>query len=657
MIFNKRNSIVAFALIVLMTIGSILPVMAVNPAQRFNDVPPNHFAFEAINWVSDPNNGIGAFMIGNAAGNFNPNNTLNKFEAAQIFAMAAGFRHLTELLPPDEQAVFARAEAQNMPFLENMASQFSSGWISGANREIAFLMYRGILTQTDVQNFVTRVGQAEQRPLLTRQEAIAWTVRLIGDSSQAQLLTLPQPNPFADDAQINIAFRRYVYHARNEGIIQGGGGNFDPAGHFTRAQMATVFFNALANRQTTTQQGTNQGGGVVTINGTITAMHHDTQVTITSAGGTETFSFASNAVIMVDNVQRTASFLQSGMTATVLVNAQRQILSIRASHADTPATTPTQPTTPSATLQVDEGFVENITLTPQTITIRTQRVNIIGQVINESRIFSVAPNATITRGGEATYLRYVQVNDIVFFGFSGGVIYEMELMERERTIRGELIEARPADTVGGNPTLTVQVESGTTYELRATSGTTFTRGHVHNLSWSDLRIGDNIVAYVEFDRLLSVAATGIRSNTSGRLTEIRITERNAEITILNPDGNLVTLIVMPGIFDIYTLRIGMQLEIALDSREVIEITIMGSTQGQNPVVLGFIQSIRADGSIVVVSGQGTSQTTHTIQTNTSTTMTRGGTTLVFADLRVNMNVHVVMTAPQSNVAQSITVLP
>jgi len=647
---KKTNRVIAFALTVLMTLASIAPItiMAAQP-QNFRDVPPNHFAFEAINWVSDPANG--AFMVGDASNNFNPNNNLNKFEAAQIFAMAAGFRHITHTLPPAEQAVFTRSWNQYRPFLENLSNQFSQ-WGVGTDREIAFLLYQGILTQNDVQRFVTRVGQTEQRPLLTRQEAVVWTVRLIGSSSEAQALTLPQPNPFNDDAQISAAYRRYIYYARNAGIIQGAGGNFDPTGHFTRAQMATVFFNALANNQTQTgQAGTTQSGAPATVYGTITTTHLDTQVTITSATGTETFTFAPNAVVMVDNVQRTPGFLQPGMTATVLVNAQRQILSIRASTQTAQATPP-----PAQALQTDEGFVTAVTLAPATVTIRTQRVSITGQVIDETRAFNIAPNAEITRGGEVTYLSYVQEGDIAFFGFAGNTIHELNLMERERTLRGVLLESRPADTIVGMPTLVLEVGERT-YELRVTTSTEFSRGHVQNLNWNDLRIGDSIVAYVEFDRLLTVHATGTRSNTSGRLTEIRITERNSEISVIQPDGNRATFIIMPGVFDVYTLRIGMQLEIQLDSREVISIRVISGAQGQDPVILGFIQSIRADGSIVVVEGQGTAQRSHTIVINNSTTMTRGGSTLAFADLRVNMNLHIVMTGPQSNVARSITVLP
>ncbi|MCL2456185.1 MAG: hypothetical protein FWD19_01395, partial [Defluviitaleaceae bacterium] len=54
------------------------PVANFAQTATFRDVPVTHFAFEAINWVSDPENG--AFMVGDASNNFNPARHLSKFE-------------------------------------------------------------------------------------------------------------------------------------------------------------------------------------------------------------------------------------------------------------------------------------------------------------------------------------------------------------------------------------------------------------------------------------------------------------------------------------------------------------------------------------------------------------------------------------------------
>ncbi|MCL2047520.1 MAG: S-layer homology domain-containing protein, partial [Defluviitaleaceae bacterium] len=96
---------------------SQLPLLAQSPT--FRDVPISHFAFEAVNWVSNPENG--AFMVGDAANNFNPTRNLNKFEAAQIYAMAAGYRHSAATLSPAEQDILTRSFETWRPLLDDLA--------------------------------------------------------------------------------------------------------------------------------------------------------------------------------------------------------------------------------------------------------------------------------------------------------------------------------------------------------------------------------------------------------------------------------------------------------------------------------------------------------------------------------------------------------
>ncbi|MCL1843898.1 MAG: S-layer homology domain-containing protein [Defluviitaleaceae bacterium] len=654
-LLNRKRAI-SFTMAVLMILSLLTPVFA--QTATFRDVSTGHFAFEAINWVSDPANG--AFMVGDAGNNFHPGRHLNKFEAARIFAMAAGFRHTTHNLPPAEREVFTRSFETHRPFLENMASQFST-WNRTVDREIAFLMYRGIITNADVQTFVNRVGQTENHPLLTRQEAVTWMVRLVGQSAHAQTITLPHPNPFRDDALITPAFRRYIYHAREIGISQGAGGYFNPAGHLTRAEMAVIFHNALANLPETTPIITD--GQPATITGTITNVFHDTHVSILSGAGTDTFAVAQNAVVMIDNVQRTVPFLRSGMPVTVLVDANRQIISLvaRSEAGPTPGAnvgTSTPATAPNLAHLSDEGVVIAITESPmQTVTIRTQRVRVTGQIIDEDRIFTFAQNAAITRGETPAQFTDIQTGDIAFFNFNGSVIQALELMERERTIIGELLEVRPPERQEGTPVLIVEEPGGRAYELRVMPATTFSRDAAENLDWYNLRIGDKITADVEFDRLVRVHAEGERSEAEGRLNTIRISERNTQITITLENGIPTTFYVAPGVFDVYSLRIGMNLRVNLDSREVISLTVRGGNQ-QTTAILGFIQSINATNTVItVVEGHGVNSRTHSITINNSTEITRGGAILNSAGLRVNMNVYIVQTTAQSGLAQSITVLP
>jgi len=105
------------------------------------------------------------------------------------------------------------------------------------------------------------------------------------------------------------------------------------------------------------------------------------------------------------------------------------------------------------------------------------------------------------------------------------------------------------------------------------------------------------------------------------------------------------------------LRIGQTLNVMLDSREVIDINVQGLNIANSTTILGYIQTIHPNGNITVVEGQGSARRTVVLTINANTVITRAGVTINRNELRVNMNVHITIPAPQSTVAQSITVLP
>ena len=651
MYIKKQNRLIAIILTLLIVI-SILPVTAQTTA-TFRDVPTNHFAFEAINWVSNPDNG--AFMVGDAGNNFNPNRTLTKFEAAQIFAMAAGFRHSTANLPAAERDMINRSFETWRNFLDTMDEQYSR-WSRIFDREIAFLLYRGILTVNDVDGFISQVGQVEEINLLTMEDAVVWLIRLIGRHSHAQALTLPFHTPFRDEARVSTGNLRSVYYAAEAGIIEGGSRYFNPTHSITRANLAVLFFNALSDPTDDSTLTLINNHSPEVLVGTIESMDRDVYVYISSSDGVERFSFAQGAVITIDDVQRTPSFLQEGMPVRTLINANRQIITLVA-RSEQPQQTPPPHNLPAGqTFHADEGFVVSVSdgITPS-ITIRTQRVSITGQIINDERTFTIAPGARIIRGNALIALNSISAGEIAFFQFSGTIIHDLTILERERVLEGTLLGNRPADHTG-MPALLVESTSGMTYELRITPATEFSRGHIDSLRWNDLRIGDSIVADLEYDRLVRVQATGVRTTVDGQVTQININENNSQITLQATNGEVSTFILVPGTHDIYSLRIGMNLRLMLESREIINVELRDRT-GNNPTgVLGFIQSI-SHNTIVVVEGQGAQTRTHTITINSDTTVLRGGAVVTLGELRANMNVYISLVNANSNVARSITVLP
>ncbi|MDR0273649.1 MAG: S-layer homology domain-containing protein [Clostridiales bacterium] len=545
-----------FFLFVLIAILFAIPALA--QTAMFRDVPPSHYAFDAINWVSDPENG--AFMVGDAGNNFHPSRQLTKFEAVPIYAVAAGFSYIPDALPPEERDVFTRSLERWGSFLDEMAAQYSS-WNRTVDREIAFLLYRGIITMQDVQSFVAREGNSETRPLLTREEAVVWMVRLVGEEANALAFTLPPQTPFNDDAQISAAYRRHIYHARDIGIIHGSDGNMSPRAHFTRGEMATVFYNALSTGEE--QAVMNADGSPTTITGTISNVHMETHVSITTATGRYTFAIASNAVIMIDNVQRTAAFLRDGMTVTMLVNSDRQIISLM-------ARSQAEAETAVAVRFSDEGTIYAVAATPS-VTVSTRRLRANEQIIEEQRTFSYAPNAEITRGGTAVPISDIQIGDMASFEYIGNVIHKIELAPRERAIRGVLTEIIISDSEA--PVLVIEERNGGILRLSALPDTEYSRNDSRGNIASDLRVGDSVTAEIELNNLLRIHAVGNSRTIEGRITGIRMTETITEVLITNEDETFLVFI-RPGIFNAYNLRLGMEIRATLDSSDVLLLVIL-----------------------------------------------------------------------------------
>ena len=336
------------------------PVLA--STRLFNDVPASHFAYTEINWLADPDNG--SIMVGDARGNFNPNRVLTKFEAAQIFAMAAGFRHISPLVPPEERDMLNRSFDMWRPMLTQLNTEYAR-WNRAFDREISFLLYKGILTSDEVANFVTVNAGQETVATFLRQDAIAWTVRMMGRQAHASALRMPHHTPFRDHTQIARGLQRYIYYAAEAGIIHGTGGYIRPLHAFTRAETAMLLFEVLETEEDAPTLPSSDSS-VTTITGVIQSMIMGNQVNIISATGIENFRFARDAIIMVDNVQRSPAFLRDNMAVTAVIGENREILTIvgrtvavATAPTDAPQAIPPASATPSATRTVQGVLVEN----------------------------------------------------------------------------------------------------------------------------------------------------------------------------------------------------------------------------------------------------------------------------------------------------------
>jgi hypothetical protein len=550
----------------------ILILLLITPAgvqaAAYRDVPPSHFAFTAVDWVSNPANG--SFMVGDASNNFHPTRTLDKFETAKIFAMAAGYKYAANAISPAEQELFDRSYGEWKALLDGIAAQYAR-WNKTADREIAYLLHKNILNITDVNRFIVKNNNTETVTTLTKQEAIAYMVRLDGRQAAASAIVLPYHTPYRDDANIQADFKKYIYYARESGIAGGSDGFINPERPFTRAEMAQLFYNTLAHSPSAAPANPVSQAPGVSVSGVIDYVFLNTHVYILTDSRPRSFQFANNAVIMVDNINRTAGFLTKGMSVTALTNNSGEIVSLTARSAETPA--PVSSAAP-AILYENEGYVVSVSsAAPPAVTIRTQRVRLTGEIVTDEKPYTLADKCVIRRGDAEVAFTDIKVNDIIIFKHSGSEISDISLEEKNRTVNGTLTEKK-INAANNTVFLVVEDAKNVKYELRVTQNTRFSRNDASDLSWNDLRIGDTVEAECEYDVLIAVTAAGERTTVNGRLEEIRLSQNEQQIILRQEDGSQAVYTISLGGHDMYSLRIGMTLRLYLDSLEIYGIDII-----------------------------------------------------------------------------------
>ncbi len=107
-------------------------------------------------------------------------------------------------------------------------------------------------TESDYNSYIERlvrrevIKSSEKNPdkKVTREECAAYLVRMFGYGSAAELTGIFKTG-FSDEVKISADKVGYVAIAKGLGLVSGNGGKFNPKNNVTRAEIATMLYNAL----------------------------------------------------------------------------------------------------------------------------------------------------------------------------------------------------------------------------------------------------------------------------------------------------------------------------------------------------------------------------------------------------------------------------
>jgi len=221
---------------------SVLPTQAARFTDLVNANGTAHWATTDINRMADR-----GYAKGYADGTYKPDGLMTAAETLLFCARATGVDAATQEQIAKDRAdemaeVLPKANSINVWAAKEMALAVETGVLSVDELEA--------LSQTDPKSVTTTASGATSsktylEETITRENICMYLVRAMQLEPLAKGLTT-YPLTYKDTNTISPALQPYVYVLTNFGIVKGtDGGNFDPKGSVTRAQMTTMLARAL----------------------------------------------------------------------------------------------------------------------------------------------------------------------------------------------------------------------------------------------------------------------------------------------------------------------------------------------------------------------------------------------------------------------------
>ena len=579
------SKIIAFMLCAIFAangLGSNTTLQAAN----FRDVGPNQaWARDAIEAVSEA-----GIMTADLQGNFNPANPVSKFDTVRILARMSGFN--PDALSPQEAAYHNAVFQARRATIEAVSSRFDT-WNSATDREIAYLLYTGVLIPSDLQNFIIIYNGQERLRALTREEAAVFLVRFMGRTQEA-LRTVGVP-AFHDDHLIAPGARPHVYLLRHLGILNGdGSGNVNPRGIATRAAIAVMVYSTLNEMQSPALGHTPPQNAVAfeTMSGTISNTFPSFRSVLTlsqnTAHNNRIFPVTPTAIITKNGLNANFGDLARDMSFTATIhNGEIVTINVQTTNAPqqippgqtVPSPSPTpQPgqTQPVGERQVLDGTVARINPVANTIGIEIRMLNPRGEIITNVRDFTIVPQAAITRSSSTIDQSSIEVGDLVVATVYGNQARALELEERVRQVSGTLVE-KNFSTNSIFPLLVVQDAAGRNHSFEPDADSVIYRVGMGNILPRSLRVGDTIDISAELGRVTSANARGETSVVDVYIRDIFISGREQSHIVVSerlygtPDS---LHLIIDGAVDVYELTVGSRVRMWLDSQEVQNIALL-----------------------------------------------------------------------------------
>lgn len=453
------KKIISMLLASALAMSTVVTVMA---KDTFSDVTDGHWAKEFVEDMAEK-----GLIKGYDDGTYKPDNNVSRMEAFALFARLMGSNSEAN------EDVLKIAKEEYKDVLKKYNLTYAEG-------DIAFLLYRGVITEQELDKYFKDTKKTEAMPRY--EAAILITKAMLAEETAKKEVLIDME--YSDVAEIPSEAKQYVYYVSQKGIMQGSDNKFSPNGKVQRSQIAVMLSK--------TADSSNYYFEIAKLE-KVDAEANNIKI----AGFEEEIGYEKDTAIFKDGKKVEDKELLPGQT--VVITYTEDDSGVRIAYIDILVTEIT-----STKKAIYKGYSSSN---------GELLISVEDPATGEMVQYECSQNAIITIGKEELNINKVKAGEYVSMGFAGDVVIEITSLQKiEKIDEAVLTSIDPK----GSMTISHKDEKYNGMQFTLTHQTRIEKdGKV--VEFADLYRGDKLSLKFEYGALSVITATSSRKTVKGIL--------------------------------------------------------------------------------------------------------------------------------------------
>lgn len=554
------KKIISMLLASALAASTMVPVMA---KDTFSDVNDKHWAKEYVEDMAAK-----GLISGFDDGTFRPDQDVSRRDAFALFARMMGSNNEMN------KDVLEIAKKEYKDVLKAYDLTYAEG-------DIAFLLYRGVITEKELDKYFKGEKKTEAMP---RYEAAILITKTMLEEDVATGEVLIDMD-YSDVADIPNEAKQYVYYVSQKGIMQGSDNKFSPNGKVQRGQIAVMLSKTANSANYYFEVAKLEKVDATADN--IKIKDYDDEI-----------GYAKETVIYKDGKKVADKDLLPGQT--VVLTYAEDDGGVKVVYIDILATEITE--TKKAIYKGYASAEGNL------------QISVEDPETGEATQYKCSSNAIITIGGDALNITAVKSGEYVEIGLAGDVVVEMTSVAKTEQIKDASIATIDPK---GSITISHKDEKYNGKKLTVNSKTRIEKDS-KIAEFADLYRGDKLTLKFEYGVLTVITAQSSKKTVSGVLTSYTIS--STPTLTINVDGQETTydiptdvVIIVDGkAGKLADCEVGSSMKITVESEAIVKIEATASVGAVGSKLAGKVVSVNEKAKTIemVSTEPGTKVTTN-----------------------------------------------